>query len=162
MANFNGSEAYDFERFAVKKQRAPEKAPDNIVKLPVKKTKPQSSVTLPKIIKALGICLAVFALVGSVIYNQLSLNELNASIRRADKALGESQSEYIQLQMAAAASVTDEEIEEFARANSMQKLQNAQIEYIHLNDGDKVEVAGNAGQGNIFQRIADWFSGLWS
>ena len=111
-------------------------------------------------IAAAAIC---FVLMSSLIYSQLQLNELNTSLQKVNKQLSNAKSEYIQLQMAAESKISLESVEEYAtNVLGMQKLTSDQIEYIRINEGDRVEVSGQSSSASIWQKIADWFTGIFS
>ena len=151
--------AYDFDRFMP--QTKPQTPPnDNVVRLPVKKQKqkPQRG----RMVRVVAICAVCFMLFGAVIYNEMTINELNTGIQSASTKLDHSQNEYIQLQMAAQSRITLDEVEKYAvNVLGMQKLQNSQIEYIRMNDQDKVEAAPAADPG-LWGQIRAWFSRIFS
>jgi hypothetical protein len=100
---------------------------------------------------------------GSLIYNQLQLNELNTSLQTVNKQLSNAKSEQVQLQMAAESKVSMQKVENYATSVlGMQKLNANQIEYVRLSEGDKVEVVASASAEPVWQKIADWFSGIFS
>lgn len=161
MANNIGSAAYDFSRFENKKADVGSR--NNVVKLPKPPQQPKYKISLGQVMKKLGVCALVFALVGGMIYGYVTANELTISISKTEKALNEKTSEYTQLKMAAASKLSLEYVEEYAKTKlGMQKLQPSQIEYVHLNDSDKVEVLSGEDNRSFFQKIKDFFANILS
>lgn len=161
--NMNGNAAYDFDRFAAKETRRPEKEQAKIIKLPQKNAQARPKLTFGHLLRGIAAFAVCFALMGSLIYSQLQLNELNTSLQKVNKQLSNAKSEYVQLQMAAEARVSLEAAEEYtAGVLGMQKLTPDQIEYIRINEGDRVEVSGQSSSASVWQKIADWFAGIFS
>lgn len=161
--NTNGSAAYDFDRFAAKEVRKPEKEQAKIIKMPQKNTRTRPQLTFGHLLRGIAAAAICFVLMSSLIYSQLQLNELNTSLQKVNKQLSNAKSEYIQLQMAAESKISLESVEEYAtNVLGMQKLTSDQIEYIRINEGDRVEVSGQSSSASIWQKIADWFTGIFS
>ena len=94
--------------------------------------------------------------------DQVQLAEINQQITSAQTALDHSKSEYVQMQARAEALLSTSSIEEYARTQlGMTKATNQQKEYISLSQGDKAEVYTESSD-NVFTRIGDFFSSLWS
>lgn len=159
----NGNAAYDFERFAAKENRQQENEKAKIIKLPQKNKDSRPKMTIGRLVRGVAAVAVCFALAGALIGNQLQLNELNTSLQSVNKQLSNAESEYIQLQMAAEARVSLQDVEEYAEGVlGMQKLSSDQIEYVRLNEGDRVEVSGQSASTSLWQKIADWFTGIFS
>lgn len=112
----------------------------------------------------LGFIMAIIitAIVGFMIHGQVQLAEINQQITSAQTELDHSKSEYIQMQARAEALLSTSSIEEYARTQlGMTKATNQQKEYISLSQGDKAEVYTQSSD-NVFTRIGDFFSSLWS
>lgn len=156
----NGSAAYDFSRFEAKTAQRP--APkNNVIELPQKAARPK--LNFGRVVKRLLGIAVVLAIAGTLIVNQLQVNELNVQLQKAQKELGEKQSEYIQLRMEAQAMASLNAVEEYAtNVLGMQKIQPNQVEYVRLNNTDKIEVAGQNTNKNIFQQVWDFFAGILS
>ena len=157
--NVQNNAAYDFDRFAPQ-----QKPKSNVVQMPAQPParQPHRKTALRPILRRAALCVICFALFGALIYNQMTINELNTSIQKQSAALNRSENEYIQLEMAAQSRMTLEEVERYAvDVLGMQKLQNNQIQYVRTNDQDKVEVADTADQ-SVWDRIRDWISGIFS
>ncbi len=161
--NTNGNAAYDFDRFAAKEARQPEKPQAKIVKIPQKNTSSRPKITMKHIVRGIAAAAVCFVMMGSLILSQLQLNELNTSLQKVNKQLSNAKSEYVQLQMAAEARASLETVEEYA-ANvlGMQKLSSDQIEYVRLNEGDRIEVSEQSSETSVWQKISDWFAGIFS
>ena len=130
--------------------------------MPQKKQAKRPKLTMGHILRGLAVFTIFFAMVGSIIYSQLELNELNTALQKVDKQLSTAQSEYVQLQMASASKASTADVEKYAvNVLGMQKLDASQIEYIRLNESDKIEVSAQNEEKSFFGRIADWFSGIF-
>ena len=156
----NSGAAYDFSRFEARTAQRPAQK-QNVIKLPQKAARPK--LNLRKIFKCL-LCVAVVLGIASVlIANQIQLNELNVDLQKTQKQLGEIKSEYIQLQMEAQSMASLSSVENYARTVlGMQKIQPGQIEYVKLNNTDKVEITGHQGDENFFQKVWGFLSEILS
>ena len=154
----NGNAAYDFDRFSPQEQQNTAK----VIPLPVEHREPQPQRQSPlKFLKYLLICAVCVGMFGSLVYNELTLNELNTNIQKTTLMLERAQSEYVQLEMAAASRLTLEEIERYAvDVLGMQKLQNNQLQYIRMSDRDKIEVLTTQ-EPSWWDHITEWVSGLF-
>ena len=111
----------------------------------------------------LTVLLGMLAIVTMMILNQVQLNELTTSINQAEKALDEQQSIYVQLQMTAQDGKSMTDMEKYAeQALGMKPISEGQITYITLNDSDSGEVLHDAGQGNWWDQVVRFLSGLLS
>ena len=82
----NGSAAYDFSRFEARTAQRP--APkNNVIELPQKAARPK--LNFGRIVKRLLGIAVVLAVAGTLIVNQLQVNELNVQLQKAQKELGE-------------------------------------------------------------------------
>lgn len=106
--------------------------------------------------------LVAVLIIASIIHAQVQLTELNQEIIDARTELKEKQSRYTELEMQIAAAVSTDEVEKYATENlHMSKATTSQKEYISLREGDKAEVYLEEDK-NIFERIVDAISSLWS
>ena len=124
----NSNVAYDFDRFSLHKQEQQ----NNVVQLPVERQQPkkQNSGAVLHFLRNVAICAVCFVMFGSLIYNEMTINELNTNIQKSSAQLERVKSEFIQLEMAAASRMTLEEIERYAvDVLGMQKLQNHQVSF---------------------------------
>lgn len=156
----NSSVAYDFDRFSPQKQEQK----NNVVQLPVERrqAKKQSSGAAARFLRNAAVCAVCFVMFGSLIYNEMTINELNTNIQKSSAQLERAKSEYIQLEMAAASRMTLEEIERYAiDVLGMQKLQNHQITYIRMSDKDKIEVLAKNDL-SVWGEIKAWFDALFT
>ena len=157
--NTQNNAAYDFDRFA------PQQSPkSNVVQMPAQPPahRPHQKTALRPVLRRVALCAVCFVLFGALIYNQMTINELNTTIQTKSAALDRSENEYIQLEMAAQSRMTLDEVERYAvDVLGMQKLQNNQIQYVRTNDQDKVEIADEPDQ-SIWARIQSWISRIFS
>lgn len=109
----------------------------------------------------LGVSFSAVAvtLVGIIIWGQVQLTELNQQISNAQATLEEQQSLYVQTEMKVEAKYSSDLVEENAQVSlGMSKADSYQKEYIAIDGGDKAEVS-DLGSSNIFENIANMFSG---
>lgn len=115
-----------------------------------------------KIAGAVLLAVAVVFVVGSIIFGQVQLTEINQQISSAKKSLEEKQSLYTQLEMKVDASISTSVVEKYAQEQlNMSKAANSQKEFISLSHGDKAEVTLDSSK-TVFDSVADAFSSLWS
>ena len=104
---------------------------------------------------------AVF-MIASIIHGQVQLTEMNQELADARAELSEKQSIYTELEMKVEAAISNSAVEQYAQENlHMTKASNSQKEFISLSEGDKAEVVLSEDK-NIFERIIDAISSLWS
>ncbi|MBQ9083929.1 MAG: hypothetical protein IJY28_10635 [Clostridia bacterium] len=152
--------AYEFDRFG----GVNEGAKNNVVQMPEHsgRARNHGKITAKSVVKWTATFSAAMVLFGSVLFNQLQLNELNNNIRTTTTQLERSRSEYIQLEMAAASRLTLEEVERYAvDVLGMQKMQNNQLLYIRTNEDDKIIAYDDSADG-VWGKIQSWFSELFS
>ena len=113
---------------------------------------------------AMGVTFAasVMVVVIAIIVGQVQLTELNSKISAAQDDLSIKQSINTQMEMDVNAALSTTVVEDYAQNTlGMSKATNAQKEFVNLSEGDKAEVIQEV-KGNIFQSIAQAFTGLWS
>lgn len=104
----------------------------------------------------------VMVVVIAIIVGQVQLTELNSKISVAQDDLSIKQSINTQMEMDVNAALSTKVVEDYAQNTlGMSKATNAQKEFVNLSEGDKAEVIQEV-KGNIFQSIAQAFTGLWS
>lgn len=115
-----------------------------------------------KIIAGVFLAVAIVFVVGTIIYGQVQLTEINEEISVAQKSLEEKQSLYTQLEMKVDASISTSVVEKYAQEQlNMSKASNSQKEFISLSHGDKAEVTQSS-ENSVFDNIAEALSSLWS
>ena len=170
----NRTEAYDLSLFdtqpitgtAVPKPRREAPVPaGNVIHLPEQEVHRRAHRRRSPM-RTLGFLtdlLGMLTIVTMMIFNQVQLNELTNNINQAEKALGEQQSIYVQLQMTAQDGKSMTDVEKYAeQALGMKPISEGQITYIALNDSDSGEVLHDAGQGNWWDQVVRFLSGLLS
>ncbi len=156
MAKENRSEAYDLSLFEPKRLEKPRQN-DNILELPQEKLQKNSKnkvrpVRAVAVFATLAIMLGV---VTSMVYSQVQLTELTAELNTTTKQLNESQSVYTQLKMKSDSQLSLNSIENFAKDKlGMRKLEQNQMEFVSLSQGDKGQVI-QSNQGE------NWWSSVW-
>ena len=128
MALRNRTEAYDLSFFESRPLRVevggqPAEKPskkqqnrNNVIELP-KKELERNRRRHPHSLRAVGVvCVLTLMLtiIGSVVFNQVQLNELTTQITQAEAQLSHAESTHTQLQMRASSSMTLSDVEEFA------------------------------------------------
>lgn len=152
-----GNAAYDFSRFEAREVQLAE-----IVDITEHLEEKKPRYTLRYIARVVLAFAVIGLMVGPLIYNEVQINELNMQISRSERQLSEAVNEYIQIEMIAESRVSTEEVEYYAtNVLGMKKVQPEQIIYISVNSGDKVEVTAEPDT-NLFEKIAQWFSGIFS
>ncbi|HEX3037691.1 MAG TPA: hypothetical protein VHO94_01690 [Oscillospiraceae bacterium] len=156
MAKENRSEAYDLSLFEPKRLDQPQQK-DNIIEIPQEKLeKSRKSKVRP--VRAIGGFLALAIMLGvvtSMVYSQVQLTELTEELNTANKQLSENQSVYTQLKMKSDSQLSLNSIENEAKNKlGMIKLEQNQMEFVSLSQGDKGQVIQN-NQGE------NWWTSIW-
>ena len=113
---------------------------------------------------AAGIVFGLLAVViiASIIHGEVQLNELNHEIGEAESELEALTSLQTELEMKIAEANSPEEIDKYATDDlHMSKATASQKVYFSLREGDKAQVLIEEKK-NIFERIIDAISSLWS
>ena len=99
---------------------------------------------------------AMLGIVGTFIYGQVRLSELTNEINLSTNELSEKQSVYTQLKMKSQSKLSLQTVEEYAEAQlGMRKIEQNQVEYISLSEGDKSQVLEDSGDEN-------WLASAWA
>ena len=175
MALRNRTEAYDLSFFESRPLRVevggqPAEKPskkqqnrNNVIELP-KKELERNRRRHPHSLRAVGVvCVLTLMLtiIGSVVFNQVQLNELTTQITQAEAQLSHAESTHTQLQMRASSSMTLSDVEEFASEQlGMGKIGKNQVTYITLTEGDQGSVVQPGGSGSLLDQIWAFFQGL--
>lgn len=146
--------AYDLSLF-----EKTEKERENLLRIPQRKLKQQKKKRnfLSALVTSIS-AIAVVATVSLFIYGQVQLFETTEEICSLKKQLAESQSEYTQLEMKLASEMSLKEIENKARERfQMNKVNSGQIEYVNVEEGNKV-IVSESGGGSWFHKFLNLFS----
>ena len=144
--------AYDLSIFEDRREHKQKE--NKIVKLPKTKSKQKKSF---KFLPAFAVILFV-STISIFIYGQVQLSELTDKINSSDKALEESRSIQTQLEMKSASEHSLKDIEAKARDTyNMDTVQPNQIEYINIEENNKVVVNENK-KFSLFSFLDDLFS----
>ena len=93
--------------------------------------------------------------------NQVQLNELTTKITAAQQTLDETESVHTQLQMQANASMTLNDVEQYAKDQlDMRKTGKNQVTYITLTEGDQGNVVQPGGEESILDKLWGFFQSL--
>ena len=147
----HGTEAYDLSLFEERPARL------EVVK-PTKKQQQANrrAVRLQSIVNVavtLLVTTAVCAVVALMIFNRVQITEINDEIIQKQETLDILESETIRLSNELATQTSAEQVDAYAAANGMQKIDNYQLQYITVEAGDKLEVADEAEEG-FFETVA--------
>lgn len=147
-----GSEAYDLSLFEERPARAL-----RVVKPSKKALKEQRRrqrwQTVINTVTTLLVATVVCAVIGLMIFNRVKITEINDQILQKQEELGILQSETIRLSNQLAAQTSAEQVDAYAAANGMQKIDVYQLRYITVEAGDKLEVADND-EMDFFESVA--------
>lgn len=175
MALRNRTEAYDLSLFETRplkvevggqpaeKPAQRQKRRNNVIELPekdLKKNRRAHPHSL-KMAAVIGTCTLMLATVGCVVMNQVQLNELTSQITAAQQTLDETESVHTQLQMQANASMTLNDVEQYAKDQlDMRKTGKNQVTYITLTEGDQGNVVQPGGEESILDKLWGFFQSL--
>ena len=159
MAANQRNEAYDFSLFEERESR--------VVRMPKKKKekKVQKASAVEGYLRAFLLVVAAavaLSVVGYMVYCKMTLSELGDRLVNAKAELTLADSEYVRLQTDLQEKMATRSIEEQAKALGMERPQANQIEYVVINDTDKVEVAQQAQEKGFFESIFDTIAGWLS
>lgn len=146
---------YDFERFephrsagsaAPKYNTAPQKKPDlRLVKKPAPskaQLKREANAALVKSIRILAVAAVALLLFGMAIYSRVLLDETNREISSYNSKIENLNSDTVRLKNELNAVASIDKVDDYA-ANvlGMVKVQDYQVVYVDLSDGDRVLMA---------------------
>jgi cell division protein FtsL len=149
------NEAFDYQKNAVTNpawETAPKRTPGTGVAKPKIVEEPQKSAkqikeehisSLRKTVKLLLVSAVALFLVGTVIYSQSKLDDINRQINAYEQELTLAKSEYVRLDMKLRSLITLDKVEIYAREKmGMGKAESYQITYVDLSAFDKVILSG--------------------
>ena len=135
----------------------------NVIELPQRELD-KTRRTHSHYFKAVGVVMVLtlmLTIVGSVVFNQVQLNELTTQISQAEKDLAEQQSVHTQLQMKANSNMTLSDVEAYAQEElGMKKTGKSQVTYITLTEGDQGTVVQPGGEESLLDRVWSFLQGL--
>lgn len=100
-------------------------------------------------IKVLTVAAILFSLIVVDIYSEVRLDELDSQIASVNSEIEVMESANTRLSMAIESGVSLAEVEDYAvNTLGMVKLENYQVNYLNLSDGDSVEVSGGKTKGD--------------
>lgn len=148
----HGSEAYDLSLFEERPARSL-KVVKPSKKAIVEQHRRHRIQTLLNAAVTMLVVTAICAVVGLMIFNRVQITETNDQIIQKQEELEILQSETIRLSNELAAQTSAEQVDAYAAANGMQKIDSYQLQYITVEAGDKLEVAQSGEQG-FFETVA--------
>ena len=160
MMNPNGSEAYDLSLFEPREPKLVALKPNKkAVKEAKRRARIQSflNTTLTLLTGAV-----VVAVVGLLISSRVRLTELNSEKSRKEAELNQLINETKRLESELAARTSAQSVEEYAKANGMQKMEPGQVAYITVEDAGGAAGGDEADPGfweSVWDTIAGFFGG---
>jgi len=156
-----GSEAYDFDLFEERKPTLEE------VPVAKKKAVKRSSRIQGRLrVGAVLSVSAVFILIiSAILYTRVQINEVSNQAAAQAEQLKAVQSETVQLTNDLASKTSAKEVDDYAAAQGMHKVDSGQIRYISIGSGDSVQVLQDKKTGLLEQlasALTDFFNGLFS
>lgn len=145
-----GSLAYDLSKY---ENAAPKLTSDEKAKIKVRKAKPETAGSAPRIIL---LALAAGLMLGLVIYGKVENAAIHSEISAETKYVDILRSENVRMQTEIESKSALKSVEEYAvNVLGMQKLDKSQIEYLSLENGNVVDIPDNSE--NLFVRIKHAF-----
>lgn len=162
-ANHSGTEAYEMSLFEPKKAKIVE-LKQNKKQLQAQKRRARIQKILNAVVAAV-ISAMVIGVVGITLTSRAQLNEMNSLINEKQQELDSLQEEYKSLKADLDAKISPNAVMDYAENElGMQKIEPHQIQYITVEDGDKVEVNDTEDE-NVLQQIgaaiSDFFAYLF-
>lgn len=162
-ANQYGTEAYELSLFEPKQAKIVELKP-NKKQLKAQKRRAKIQKIL-NVVVATAISAVVIGVVGVTLTSRVQLNEMNSVINQKQEELSTLKEEHERLKTELSSKTSAQAVEDYAvNELGMQKVDPHQIQYITVEDGDKVEV-NEADEPNVFQKIggaiSDFFAYLF-
>lgn len=146
-----GTEAYDLSLFEERPARLKVMKP---TKKAIREQRRRQRVqSVLNVAVTMLVVTAVCAVVGLMIFDRVKITEINDEIIQKQETLDILESETIRLSNELAAQTSAEQVDAYAAANGMQKIDSYQLQYITVEAGDKLEVADNGEQG-LFETVA--------
>lgn len=147
----HGSEAYDLSLFEERPARLKVVKPSK--KAVKEKRRRQRIQSVINTAVTMLVLTAVCAVVGLMIFDRVQITEINDQIIQKQEELDILESETIRLSNELASQTSAEQVDAYAAANGMQKIDSYQVQYITVDAGDKLTVADDGEQG-FFETIA--------
>lgn len=159
---------YDFDGNAVRKTekqlgekriKRERRRQDKIIKLEeseLRKAK-RKSTKLSRVASTIIVSTLVFSLLAIMIQGQVKMTELAYGITEAEKQLSELEGTEVQLQMQAAGTMDEDEIESYATGTlGMEKVNQSQITYINIS-GENQGTVYKEENNSLFENILEFF-----
>lgn len=115
-------------------------------------------------VAVISVFVVVFTVVSiTIVQSNVLINELNTQIVNAQNDINILEGQATQYQIQIDSKLSEEKVENYAEnVLGMTKAENMEKEFVTMSGEDKGEVLAEDGQKNIFETIADAFTGLWS
>lgn len=156
--------AYDFSMFEPKPKQQEEKQEELLkVVRPRASQRARQRAKAKQVFHVKAFCAAVLAVVlmSFTLYNHARLSELGAQVNEKKEEYNVLLGEYTRLQTELDSKISLRSAEEYASLTlGMTKVDQSQIKYLNLNDGDRIEVYGKNANDGFFVKIRDWIDSL--
>ena len=142
--------AYDLSLFEAKRAPRERKAKESEIKVVKGKGKGKKKSLLSRIV-VFGMFLI---LISTLIYSKVELTEVGENITSEQALLAELQGEATRLELELEGKTSFGTIEEYATEYlGLSKVSSAQIEYIDLSEGNKIESRGDVGLASLWAKV---------
>ena len=146
--NSGESVAYDYRRF--------EETDRTEIKKLAKNPKPVKKLS---VFRAVCYMLVAVSMLSMLIYTRAVQAELNTEYQNAVAQLNLQKGENSRLTIELEQKLSRNNVEESARAMEMSEMQQYQIEYVHFDNENKVQVITDKG---LWEKALDWIRGLFA
>ena len=152
------SVAYDLSRFEV---QTAEKRTQQGTPARIKRVKPSAApVSRISPVKAIACLLLIVAVASALLYTNVSLAERVTQVSAATEEYTKLEAEGVRLNMELEGMVSLENVERYAEEElGMAKKESKSVEYVRLNQENKIEVA-NASGSSFWDSVVNFFAGL--
>ena len=136
----NQNAAYDLSLFEPRQEYRREKKKTGLRVLPQPKKR---RVSAAAVLKSAAVGAMVVTALCCIMISNVKLTELNDQVKGMQNNLNTAKSEQISLQMKLESRMSLKSVEDYAvNTLGLTKVQNYQVTYINMNEGDKVVVSG--------------------
>ena len=155
---YQKSVQYDLSHFEVPEHASQQRRQQQlrVVVTPMSQRLLSSRALVVKVV--VGVVLLVM-LMTSTLYSRAVLTTINENINVKTEELNTLNGEYARLQTELESKISLKNIEEYATANlGMMKIDQAQIQYLNVDEGDSVTLYNTAGDNSLMAKLQGWLS----
>lgn len=162
-----GSVAYDYDQMMSHFSRTPPEEKTEEPQAPKAQLQAipggRSAANTSALFRAKTLMMIFFVLLvaGVMLHSYMLVAQLTSDVASSRNELNELRAIQTALLTKQEYTLSDESIEEFAKANGMYKLDNSQVEWYEMSNPDRVEVSGSgAGFGGVLDSLMQSFSAV--